>query len=44
MYAILFKFVTRVYIMGEFAQYIVFVLMLLALVVVDVSTIVFYMG
>jgi hypothetical protein len=44
MYAMKFKFITRAYIVGEFALYIVVVLTSLSLVVVDVSTIGFDMG
>ena len=44
MYAMKFKFMTRAYIVGEFALYILVVLTSLALVVVDVSTIGFDMG
>jgi hypothetical protein len=44
MYAMKFKFITRAYIVGEFALYILVVLTWLAFVVVDVSTIGFDMG
>ena len=44
MYAMKFKFITRAYIVGEFALYMLVLLTSLALVVVYVSTIGFDMG